>query len=420
MIDLLKNLPIFQDLSDPEFDKLGKITTETHYGKGDVLFNEGDRPDAFYVVKSGEVGIIKKQDSGNQVLATLVSGDFFGEMGVIEDSPRYASAIVEKPSILLKVERSDFDAMMALNPSLAIKIMATVARRYRANVSLEQVFHGTTSTPDEEKAGKVFVVTSMTGGGGVTSIVSNLGFELAQKGGSKVMVIDGSVQFGDLSLFLDVIPRLTLYHLTEETELSYDLLEQGYINKTKFGIDLISAPLRPEQSDVITGDLFRTLIKLLAPHYDFILIDTYSLMQEPVLTILELADDIFYVITPDLPSMKNCRLWFEVVHALEFTEARVHVVLNKFEIEDPPLPKEVIEENLSRDVFATIPHGYGSVTDCINKGVLICEDLPDDPVSQGLMRLARHTLTPDEPDNEPDQATQDSWVTRLKKRFGVA
>ena len=130
---------------------------------------------------------------------------------------------------------------------------------------------------------------------------------------------------------LDVIPRLTLYHLTEETELTMELLEQGYINKTKFGIDLISAPLRPEQSDVITGDLFRKLIALLSPNYDFILIDTYSLMQEPVLTILELASDILYLITPDLPSLKNCRLWFEVVHALEFTEAKVHVVLNRFE-----------------------------------------------------------------------------------------
>ncbi|MBI4869659.1 MAG: cyclic nucleotide-binding domain-containing protein [Candidatus Wallbacteria bacterium] len=418
VVELLKNLPIFQDLSDAEFDKLGKVAQEEKYKPGDVLFREGDRPDAFYVVKTGEVRIVKKKDGAEQILATLVAGDFFGEMGVIEDSPRYASAIVEKPSVLVKVKRADFDSMMALNPTLALKIMATVARRYRANVSLEQVYQGS-KQPVEEKKARVYVVTSMTGGAGVTTVVSNLAYELAQKGGSKVLVIDGSVQFGDLSLFLDVIPRLTLYHLTEETELTYELLEQGYINKTKFGIDLMSAPLRPEQSDVVTGDLFRKTIALLLPHYDFILMDTYSLMQEPVLTILELASEIFYLITPDLPSLKNCRLWFEVVQALEFTDAKVHVLLNKFEEDEPTLDKELIEKNLSRDIFGVIPYGYGSVTDCINKGVLITQDSPDDPVSQGFARLARLTLTPDDSGATPE-TEQQGWLGKLKKRFGVA
>lgn len=421
VVELLRNLPIFQDLSDAEFEKLGKVATEEQYKTGDTLFHEGDRPDAFYVVKTGEVRIVKKHAGGDQTLATLSGGDFFGEMGVIEDSPRYASAIVTKPSALIRVKRGDFDELMKSNPQLAIKIMATVARRYRANVSLEQVYHGTTkATAAPEKAAKIFVVTSMTGGAGVTSMVSNLGFELSQKGGAKVLVIDGSVQFGDLSLFLDVIPRLTLYHLTEETELGIELLEQGYINKTKFGIDLISAPLRPEQSDVVTGELFRKLIGLVSSHYDYIVVDTYSLMQEPVLTILELAAEIFYIATPDLPSMKNCRLWFEVVQALEFTDAKVHVILNKFDEEDPPIARDVIEKNLNRPLFAVVPHGYGSLTECINKGVLICQELPEDPVSQGLMALARKLLTSGEPSAEGDEAASQGWLGKLKRRFGVA
>lgn len=419
VIELLKNLPIFQDLSNDEFENLAKVTAEEKYKPGDLLFKEGDRPDAFYVVKSGEVRILKKKEGADHLLATLIGGDFFGEMGVIEDSPRYASAIVEKNSVLLKVKRTDFDAMMARNPSTALKIMATVARRYRANVSLEQVYQGS-KQPESEKKARVFVVTSMTGGAGVTSLLSNLAYELSKQGPAKVLVIDGSVQFGDLSLFLDVIPRLTLYHLTEETELNFELVQQGYVNKTKFDIDLISAPLRPEQSDVVTGELFRKLLALLSPHYDFILIDTYSLMQEPVLTILEIASEIFYVVIPDLPGMKNCRLWFEVVQALEFTDAKVHVILNKFEEDDPTLDTEVIQKNLSRPLFAVIPHAYGAVTDCINKGILLTQELPEDPVSVAIERLARQILTPDAPVEVEDDNTQSGWLGRLKKRFGAA
>ncbi|TPW08465.1 MAG: CRP/FNR family transcriptional regulator, anaerobic regulatory protein, partial [bacterium] len=74
VVELLRNLPIFQDLSDAEFEKLGKVATEEQYKTGDTLFHEGDRPDAFYVVKTGEVRIVKKHAGGDQTLATLSGG----------------------------------------------------------------------------------------------------------------------------------------------------------------------------------------------------------------------------------------------------------------------------------------------------------------------------------------------------------
>lgn len=418
-IDLLRNLPIFQELSDEDFEKLAKITTEENYKEGDVLFREGDRPEAFYVVRAGEVHILKKADGGENLIARLVNGDFFGEMGVIEDTPRYASAIVKSSSQLLKIKRADFDTMMALNPGLAMKIMVTVTRRYRANVSLEQTYGSSQTPPEEEHHGKVFAVTSMTGGSGKSTVASNLASYLTHQVGTRVILIDSSIQFGDLSLFMDVIPRLTLFQLTEETEITIELLQDGYIHKTDANVDLIAAPLKPEQSDVVTPDLFRRLITLLKRHYDYIVLDTYSQMQEPLLTILELSDHVIYLVTPDLPSVKNSRLWYEVIEALELTEGDVHFVVNKYDDEDPTLDVETIQENINHELTAVIPYAHGVVTDCINKGILIAETFPDEDMSQAVAHLCLTITHPEELSEEEAEEVEKGWLGNLKKRFGL-
>jgi pilus assembly protein CpaE len=355
--------------------------------------------------------------SGGRELAILKDGEFFGEMGVIEDSPRSAAAVCVEDACLLKVKRTDFDNLMALNPGIAMKIMVTITKRYKPDpqpVQQQQVQPQKASMKD----GMVIAVNSITGGAGVTTLVCNLGYELQKASNGKVCLVDGSTQFGDLPVFLDVIPKLTLYQLSEETEINIDMLSKGYIHKTNFNVDFVAAPMKPEQAEVVTADLMRVLIDKLRLEYDYVLLDTYSLMQEPILTMLELADKIFYVMTPDIPAMKNCKLWMELVKALQFPEDKVAVVINK---NDPrsSVDTKAIEDKLGTKAYAVLPADYQAVVDCINKGVPLNVARPKEPLSLEIATIARKIVKPDGAGEVAADSGGSSPFSWIKKRFGM-
>ena len=396
---------------------------ETNVPANTILFRQGDESNAFYIIKTGKVRIVQNMNpdgSGGRELAILKDGEFFGEMGVIEDSPRSAAAVVLEDACLLKVKRTDFDNLMALNPGIAMKIMVTITKRYKPDTSVAAA-PAPAPGPVKQSAREALViaVNSITGGAGVTTLVCNLGYELQKATNGKVILIDGSTQFGDLPVFLDQIPKLTLYQLAEETDINMEMLSKGYIIKTNFNVEFIAAPMKPEQAEVVTADLLRVLIDKLRLEYDFILLDTYSLMQEPVLTMLELSDKIFYVMTPDIPAMKNCKLWMELVKALEFPEDKISVVINKH---DPKTSVDVkaIEDKLGTKAFSVLPADYAGVVDCINKGVPLNVARPNEPLAAQIAALARKIAKPDDPEGGGSPAAETGGAFGwLKKRFGM-
>ena len=356
--------------------------------------------------------------SGGRELAILKDGEFFGEMGVIEDSPRSAAAAVLEDACLLKVKRTDFDNLMALNPGIAMKIMVTITKRYKPDVQATPAPAAAQPLKQSQRDGMVIAVNSITGGAGVTTLVCNLGYELQKATNGRVILIDGSTQFGDLPVFLDQIPKLTLYQLAEETDINVEMLAKGYIIKTNFNVEFIAAPMKPEQAEVVTADLMRVLIEKLRLEYDFVIIDTYSLMQEPILTMLELADKIFYLMTPDIPAMKNCKLWMELVKALEFPEQKVSVVINKYDAKTS-VDVKAIEEKLGTKAFAVLPADFTGVVDCINKGVPLNVARPNEPLAAQIAALARKIAKPGEPEGGTAAAEGGGVFGFLKKRFGL-
>lgn len=429
-MNLLKNIHIFRDLQDSDLEKLGKIAAEEKYEPGHELFREGEPSTAFFIIRKGKVRIVK--DAGKpeaKVLAELHPGDFFGEMGVIEETPRYATATVVESSIVFVVRKSDFDDLMAVNPSIAMKIMVTVTRRYKANLEGGDLGAPVTSpgtavaAPAKptapERNGRLLVMCSPTGGAGVSTLACNLAVALADRG-KKVVVVDGSTQFGDLSVLLDVIPKMTLYQMAEEENWDPAYVSETYAHPTKFGIDFIAAPLKPEQAEMVTADLLRILMDSLRRAYDYIVMDTYRLMQEPVLTLLEMADEVLYVMNPELPSMKNARLWIELRNALEFSQAPLRMVLNKFDSK-AILTKEAIEKNLQATVDAVIPYDRDNTRTCVNRGEMLVRYMPKEPVAKAILELADRILNVQTKPQEEQGAASffSSWMGRLKNRFNL-
>lgn len=105
--------------------------TVVEFGAGDLIFREGDLGTEMYIVQEGRVEIAKVVGGTEKSLATLEKGDFFGEMSILEELPRTATARAETAVKLIEINGSTFDKMLRSNPEIAVRMMRKLSRRLR-------------------------------------------------------------------------------------------------------------------------------------------------------------------------------------------------------------------------------------------------------------------------------------------------
>lgn len=129
MIDLLKKIHLFENLSEPELEKILKICVKHTYAKGSVIFKEGEPGDRCYIITSGAIRISKLiPNIGEEALAVLKPGDYFGEMALIDNFPRSAHAIANDDVDVFAINKSDLDKILIDDRDLAYKILWTFTK----------------------------------------------------------------------------------------------------------------------------------------------------------------------------------------------------------------------------------------------------------------------------------------------------
>jgi len=116
---------------------------------GEYVFREGDLGTEMYIINEGKVEILNQVGDEEQVLATLEKGDFFGEMSVLEDLPRAASARAATDLRLLQINGSTFDQLLQGNPEIAVRMMRKLSRRLRETDEMIKSLLGTKITSRE-------------------------------------------------------------------------------------------------------------------------------------------------------------------------------------------------------------------------------------------------------------------------------
>lgn len=133
--EFLRSLSIFKGLSSQELGFLLQSFHTRTYHEGEPLFVEGDIGRALFIIETGHVELTKRgQDGKPQSLAVLGPGSFFGEMALLEQLPRSASALAQERSVLLLLYRAKLDEMLHSHPRIGIAIMTHLARLLSARL----------------------------------------------------------------------------------------------------------------------------------------------------------------------------------------------------------------------------------------------------------------------------------------------
>ena len=130
--EVLRQTPIFSDLSDSELAELVGFAIERTFVPGEFIFWEGDIPDWFYIIAEGSVKVLKHSSSGRDfIIAFFGPNEMFGEVAVFENKSYPASAQTVVETKVLGIKKEDFIAFLAGRPQVAISIINILAGRLR-------------------------------------------------------------------------------------------------------------------------------------------------------------------------------------------------------------------------------------------------------------------------------------------------
>ena len=248
--------------------------------------------------------------------------------------------------------------------------------------------HGGGGGGGDREPGRVVAVFSPKGGVGRTTIAVNLGVAAASSLGKKTVVMDASFQFGDVGVLLNLNPKnksiaeviADLDHETPETI-------EGWVIGHSSGVKVLLAPPGPEQAELITPTVVKRVLELLRASHDLVIVDCTASFNETTLAVLDAADSILTVLSLEITSIKNMRLFLEVAEQLGYDRNKVRLVLNRA---DSTLGIRVadVESSIGRKIEHTIVSDGRSVVYALNRGIPFVISNREAQVSQDILRLA--------------------------------
>jgi pilus assembly protein CpaE len=236
--------------------------------------------------------------------------------------------------------------------------------------------------------GRVITVFSPKGGTGKTVVSTNLATLLAKRDGMRTLLIDLDLQFGDAAIALGVEPTKTIYDLVVAPgELDSEKLA-GYVCRHKCGLDILAAPLRPEDAELVIESKVIALLEVARASYDAIVVDTSPFFHGPMLATLDRTDELLVLCGLDVPTLKNVRLALQTLEMLSFPASRIRYVMNRTN-PNVGLSTREVEAGLKVKVGFELPTDR-AVQLSVNRGEAVVLTEPRSEFSKGIAAIAKH------------------------------
>ena len=312
----------------------------------------------------------------------LVDALLQGKVKGLQVAENVRRAGFDVPTIILTVPQNPVEP----NPSRGVdRVLSMPFSGYDlVNLLQQTVTEYQASSP--EGASRVISVFSPKGGVGKTTIAFNLAVVFGQQGGLKTVLVDGSIQYGDLRALLKVpvdAPSIL--------DLPTDRIQESDLNDVLWrdpsGIDILLAPPRVEMAEMVTTRDVDKILSILRRLYNVVIIDTSTQLSELVLAFLDASDVILEVITYESTTLHNARAIGDAFRAIGYPASKVHYLVNRSDSSGG------IDPNALPSILGRAPE-FGVVSDgrlvveANNQGVPFVLANPSAQISQDVTRVA--------------------------------
>jgi pilus assembly protein CpaE len=234
---------------------------------------------------------------------------------------------------------------------------------------------------------RTYAVFSPRGGVGVSTVAANLAIELRAESGETVLLVDGKLFFGHLDVMLNIRARNTIADLVPHA----NLLDPGLIGDVVVphasGIDVLLSPNDVQVAQGMRAEDIYNIINGIKKAYGYVVIDVGSSLSENSVTMMDAADRILLVTTPDLVALHDASRFIQISRSLSYPPDKILIVLNRANLNGGVKPRD-IETALRHEVYAQIPDDGANVLRSLNRGIPLVMQYPRSPATQAIQRLA--------------------------------
>jgi len=258
-------------------------------------------------------------------------------------------------------------------------------QRLGASVASGQPMSLVNSAPVSK--GKIITVYSPKGGTGCTTIAVNLAIALNNED-TRTVLVDANLQFGDVAVFVNEQGKNTILELAPRVdELEVDLVDEILIKHEASGVRILAAPQRPELAEKVGAEQFAKVLLFLQRMFSYVVVDTSPILTDVILSTFDISDVVVLVTTQEIPSIKNCRLFLDLIQTMGIHKDRVVFAMNRYDKRIAITPERV-SDNLKHEVSITIPLDEKIVITAVNRGIPFMLDNKSQPVGKGILSLA--------------------------------
>jgi Flp pilus assembly CpaE family ATPase len=383
-VRILEMSPVFTDLSDGAHRALARNMRVIGLPARDTLKLGGHSGDVVVFLASGLVEQSVTDAAGEVV---LIRHHVPGELVVLpapRTGNRYVTSIYGlQDAVLLTLDQDSL--IESLGPD-AQRVAAALDKLGEQ----EQLAMGATETqPATRTTGPIVAFFSAKGGSGVTTLAVNTSAALAVKHPRQVLLIDLSAPFGHAALFADLIATGSIASVAKANPGDFDTMLRGHIVNHRSGMSVLPGTLRPEEVDLMTGDLTGRVLDVVIAGQRVVVVDLGTSLGEAALAVIERAECLVMVVPPEIAAMTDARRALAVFRdIMNIPDNRIELVLNQ-RVPHPPLDRAAIESILGRKMSVAIGFDDSRPEDATLAGGLVLQRDTSSLVSRGSSELAR-------------------------------
>ncbi len=261
-----------------------------------------------------------------------------------------------------------------------------------------------------KQLGRVYTISSATGGCGKTFYATNLAYFLVRYTGKRVVILDLDLQFGEVVTALRLRPKYTIFDALQREDTDEDDLRahiEEYMVTHETGVHVLAAPREPSEADRITPPDVTRIIEAARKQYDYVIVDTPPQLNESVLAAFDLSDGLYVMATLDLPSVRNMSVFLGTLERLKISSENVRLILNKAE-SDVGIDIDQVTKLFPQGFESVLPYAK-EVSRSINLGMPVMAASPQAEISR-LMTSGLKSLLP------PDAQSKVEDVAPVRKR----